>query len=57
MTNFYAESILKIYDINDVGKPMIMVGDISEIPQEDIGNSNTIILYEDIANNNYAALN
>ena len=57
LTNFYAESILKIYDINDVGKPMIMVSDLSEIPQEDIGNSNVIILYEDITNNNYAVLN
>ncbi|MBR4314887.1 MAG: hypothetical protein IKP66_08265 [Lachnospiraceae bacterium] len=57
LTNFYAESILKIYDINDVGKPMIMVSDFSEIPPEDIGNSNVIILYEDITNNNYATLN
>ena len=55
MTKFYAENILKIYDINNIGKPMILVSDISEIPQEDFG-ENTIILYEDIANNNYAAL-
>lgn len=55
MTKFYAENILKIYDINNIGKPMILVSDISEIPQEDIG-ENTIILYEDITNNNYAAL-
>ena len=55
MTEFYAENILKIYDINNIGKPMILVSDISEIPQEEIG-ENTIILYEDIANNNYAAL-
>ena len=55
MTKFYAENILKIYDINNIGKPMVLVSDISEIPQEDIG-ENTIILYEDIANNNYAAL-
>lgn len=55
MTKFYAENILKIYDINNIGKPMILVSDISEIPQEDIG-ENTIILYEDIDNNNYAAL-
>lgn len=55
MTKFYAENILKIYDINNVGKPMILVNDLSEIPQEDVG-ANTIILYEDIANNNYAAL-
>lgn len=55
MTKFYAENILKIYDINNIGKPMILVSDISEIPQEDVG-ENTIILYEDIDNNNYAAL-
>lgn len=55
MTNFYAENILKIYDKNNVGKKMILVSDLSEIPATDIG-ENTIILYEDIANNNYAAL-
>ena len=55
MTNFYAEYILKIYDKNDVGKAMILVEDYSEIPETDI-EENTIILYENLNDNNYAAL-
>lgn len=55
MTNFYAEYFFKIYDKNDVGKQIILVSDISEIPESDIG-PDTIILYENYESNIYSAL-
>ena len=55
MTNFYAEYILKIYDKNNVGNTMILVNDFDEIPASDI-NENTIVLYENLNDNNYASL-
>ncbi len=55
MNEFYAEYIFKIYDKNNVGKKIIIVEDVSEIPIDDIGN-NTIILYENLATNTYEVL-
>ena len=52
MTEFYSEYILKIYDKNDVGNKMILVKDFSEIDKNDI-NDDTIILYEDLNDNDY----
>lgn len=52
MNNFYAEYLFKIYDKNNVGNKMIIVKDVSEVPEEDI-NENTIILNEDLLSNSY----
>lgn len=55
MTNFYAEYFFKIYDKNDVGNKILLVDDMADIPQEDIG-KDTIILYENYENNDYKEL-
>ena len=55
MTEFYAEYFFKIYDKENIGNKIILVNDISEIPQTSIG-EDTIILYEDYANDNYKSL-
>ena len=55
MTDFYAEYFFKIYDKENVGKKIILVRDISEIPVSEIG-ENTIILYENYEDNDYKAL-
>ena len=55
MTDFYSEYFFKIYDKENIGNKIILVNDISEIPQSDI-NENTIILYENYENNDYKAI-
>ena len=55
MTNFYAEYFFKIYDKDDVGNKILLVNDISEIPETDIG-EDTIVLYENYDSNDYKAL-
>ena len=55
MTEFYSEYFFKIYDKENVGNKIILVRDISEIPESEIG-EDTIILYEHYEDNDYKAL-
>lgn len=55
MTEFYSEYFFKIYDRENVGNKIILVHDISEIPESDIGDD-TIILYENYEDNDYKPL-
>ena len=55
MTDFYAEYFFKIYDKDNVGNKIILINDVSEIPQGDL-NENTIILYENYDENDYKSL-
>lgn len=52
MTNFYSDYYFKIYDINDIGKKINLVGAYEEIPVDEI-DEDTIILTEDWVNNVY----
>ena len=45
----------KIYDKDNVGNKIILMNDVSEIPQSDL-NENTIILYENYDENDYKSL-